>query len=83
MCLPASSDANTGGGWLQRAGMKASADFILENMSGRMADQLREEMQERDAVKAADFEEAASQIVQTIREMEAAGDLLLIVEDGE
>ena len=29
------------------------------------------------------MEEAAALIVQTIREMEAAGDLLLIVEDNE
>ena len=47
----------------EAAGMKPSADFILENMSARMADQLREE-------------------IQGIREMEAAGDLLLIVEDS-
>jgi flagellar motor switch protein FliG len=67
----------------EAAGLSASADFILENMSGRMADQLREEVQEHDTVRTADFEEAANQIVQTIRDMEAAGDLLLIVEDSE
>ena len=67
----------------EAVGMQASADFILENMSGRMADQLREEVQERGAVKPADMEEAAAQIVQAIREMEAAGDLMLIVEESE
>jgi flagellar motor switch protein FliG len=67
----------------EAAGMQASADFILENMSGRMADQLREEVQERDSVKSAEFEEATSLVVQAIREMEAAGDLLLVVEDGD
>lgn len=65
------------------AGLQASAEFILDNMSARMADQLREEVQDRDKVSAADMEEAASTIVQTIREMEAAGDLLLIVEESE
>lgn len=67
----------------QAAGMQASADFILENMSGRMADQLKEEVQERDTVKAAEMDEAASMIVQAIREMEETGDLLLIVEESE
>jgi flagellar motor switch protein FliG len=66
----------------EAAGMKATADFILENMSGRMADQLREEMQDREKVKPAEMEEATATIVQTVREMEAAGDLLLIVEDS-
>ena len=65
------------------AGMKPSADFILENMSGRMADQLREEMQDRGKVKATEMEEAATQIVQVIRDMEASGDLLLVVEDDD
>lgn len=65
----------------EAAGMKASADFILENMSGRMADQLREEMQDRDPVKSAEMEEASSLIVQAIRELEASGELLLVVED--
>jgi flagellar motor switch protein FliG len=66
----------------EAAGMQASANFILENMSGRMADQLREEVQDRDPVSTADMEEAAASIVQAIREMEAAGDLLLVVEDS-
>ncbi len=66
----------------QEAGMQASADFILENMSGRMADQLREEVSESGPVKTSDMEEATSLIVQAIREMEAAGDLLLVVEDS-
>nr|WP_227268120.1 FliG C-terminal domain-containing protein [Roseobacter sp. H9] len=66
----------------EAAGLQASADFILENMSGRMADQLREEVQDREAVKAADMEAAAAQIVQTIRDLEASGDLLLIVEES-
>lgn len=65
------------------AGMQTSAEFILDNMSARMADQLREEVQDRDKVSASDMEEASSIIVQAIREMEAAGDLLLIVEDSE
>lgn len=67
----------------EAAGMTSTAEFILENMSGRMADQLREEVADREKVSNADMEEATAGLVQSIREMEAAGDLLLIVEDGE
>ncbi|MEP1613497.1 MAG: FliG C-terminal domain-containing protein [Roseobacter sp.] len=65
----------------EAAGSQASAEFILENMSGRMADQLREEVQDREKVKPAEMEEAESSIVQAIRDLEASGDLLMIVED--
>lgn len=66
------------------AGFAKSRDFILENMSGRMADQLREEIAEAGQVKPADAEEAMAAMVATIRTMEQNGDLLLIVEeDGE
>ncbi len=61
--------------------LQPSADFILENMSGRMADQLREEMAELGTPKPADVEGAMSQIVSRIREMEANGDLLLVEEE--
>ena len=67
----------------EAAGFQKSADFILENMSGRMADQLRESVDEREKVKASDMEEAAAMIVQSIREMEASGELLLIVDDED
>lgn len=65
------------------AGLQPAADYVLENMSGRMADQLREAVEERETVKAAEMEEATSQIVQAIRQMESAGELLLIVADDE
>lgn len=67
----------------EAAGMQESADFILENMSARMADQLREEIQDREKVKPAEMEEATGRIVQTIRDMEASGELLLVVEDDD
>lgn len=65
------------------AGYEASKEFILENMSGRMADQLREEINDAGKVKPADAEEAMSAVVNTIRAMESRGDLLLIVEEEE
>ena len=63
--------------------MKASADFILDNMSARMADQLREEASEAGTIKPADAEEAMSGIVTAIRAMEASGDLLLVSADDD
>lgn len=70
-------------GGAQEAGLQASADFILENMSGRMADQLREEVEELGKMKPADVETAMSNFVTVIRQMEAAGDLTYIVPDTE
>lgn len=67
----------------EAAGAKPSADYILENMSARMADQLREDMQDRGTVKAAEADEAMSQIITIARNMEEAGDLLLVVDDGD
>ncbi|WP_281992510.1 flagellar motor switch protein FliG [Sulfitobacter geojensis] len=67
----------------EAAGFAASRDFVLENMSGRMADQLREDMESAGKVKAADAEAAMSDVVDVIRQMEAAGDLLLTVEEDE
>ncbi len=65
----------------EAAGFAASRDFVLENMSGRMADQLREEIEEAGTVKPADAEAAMAEIVTAIRAMEQAGDLLLVVEE--
>jgi len=68
----------------QAMGMQQTADFILENMSGRMADQLREDIAEGDSVKQTDADEAMGQMVLKIREMEAAGTLLLVLDqDGD
>lgn len=64
-------------------GMQPSADFILENMSGRMADALREEVADRDPAKGAEVEDAMATIVQSIRDLESSGELLLIVNDGD
>ncbi|MBE3637090.1 flagellar motor switch protein FliG [Mangrovicoccus algicola] len=68
-----------GGG--QGADAKAG-EFILSNMSQRMAQQLRDEINDAGKIKAKDAEEAMSAIVGAIREMESAGELLLL-SDGE
>lgn len=77
------ADLTTALAGAEAAGMTESADFILDNMSARMADQLREDMQDRGTIKSAEMEEATANIVQTIRELEAAGELLLVVDDDD
>ncbi|MEM9697624.1 MAG: FliG C-terminal domain-containing protein [Pseudomonadota bacterium] len=67
----------------EAAGFIDSQNYILENMSGRMADQLREDISAAGKVKAADAEEAMGEVVNTIRQMEQAGNLLLIMDDEE
>jgi len=67
----------------ETAGYAATRDFILENMSGRMADQLREDIAEKGTPKPAEVEDAMSNIVTVIRGMEQAGDLLFINTEEE
>ena len=64
-------------------GMEETAEFILSNMSPRMADQLREEIGEMGKPKASDVEEAMASVVATIRAMESRGELMLLVDDDE
>jgi flagellar motor switch protein FliG len=59
----------------------ATAEFLLSNMSQRMAQTLREEMEARGKVKERDGEEAMSAIVTAIRALQAAGELTLAVEE--
>ncbi|UWQ92904.1 FliG C-terminal domain-containing protein [Aliisedimentitalea scapharcae] len=61
----------------------ASADFILSNISSRMADNLREEVAEKGKIKPADGESAMNTVVGAIRGLEQAGDIELILPEGE
>lgn len=54
-----------------------SSEFILNNMSSRMADQLREGVEDRGKVRLKDAEEAMSDITKAVRELEAAGEITL------
>lgn len=58
-------------------------EYILGAMSKRMAEQIREEIEERGAVKPKDGEAAMTLIVTNIREVEAAGEITLIQDDEE
>ena len=64
-------------------GMQDVTEFIFANISARLGDQLKEEMEELGQVKAADGEAAMSAIVAVIRQMEAAGELVLLPVEPE
>lgn len=61
----------------------AAAQFLLSNLSQRMADGLREEMEAAGKVSARDSEEAMTEVIAAIRRLEEAGELALIVPDAE
>ncbi len=63
------------------ADLSAAAEFLLANMSQRMAQGLREEMAARGKVKDKDAEEAMNIVINAVRELEAAGELTLVKED--
>jgi flagellar motor switch protein FliG len=58
-----------------------AAEFILANISQRMAGSLRDEMAALTKIKDKDAEDAMSTVVAAIREMEASGEIFLIAED--
>ena len=60
---------------------EATAEFILGNMSQRLAQALREEMTERGKVKDKDAEEAMNAVVMAVRQLEGAGELVLISDE--
>jgi flagellar motor switch protein FliG len=61
----------------------ATADFILANMSQRLAQSLREEMGERGRIKRQDGEDAMASIISAIRTTEQSGEVTLIPADEE
>ncbi len=58
-----------------------AAEFILKNMSQRLAQQLRDEMEGLGKIKQKDAEEAMSAVVASVRAMEADGQLMLVSND--
>lgn len=59
----------------------AAAEFILANISQRMADNIRGEAAEKGDVSEADGEAAMGAVVAVIRALEAAGEIFLTVEE--
>ncbi|MEP2027932.1 MAG: FliG C-terminal domain-containing protein [Paracoccaceae bacterium] len=64
-------------------GMEEAAEFILSNLSGRMSDSIREEMEEAGTIKPRIGEAAMAEFIGAIRKLEASGDITLVVPEGE
>lgn len=63
--------------------LEPAANFILDAMSKRLAEQLREEMANLGNVKAKDSEEAMNTVVGAIRALEGSGEILLLAGDED
>lgn len=60
----------------------AAAEYLLANMSSRMADNLREEAGEKGAVKPRDGETAMTAVVAAIRGLQQAGEIEVATPDA-
>jgi len=58
-----------------------TSEFILTNMSKRMADGMREEIEAIGKVKSSDAEDAMNAVIAGIRDLEGAGELFLLTGD--
>ncbi|NHQ73416.1 flagellar motor switch protein FliG [Roseovarius gahaiensis] len=67
----------------QGGDLAPAAEFILGNISTRMADALREEIEEQGRVKPRDGETAMTEIVNAIRTLEARGEITLVSQEEE
>lgn len=65
------------------AELVASAEFVLSNLSKRMAEGLREEISEIKNIKPKDGEAAMSTVIGAITELLSSGEITLIVEEDE
>ena len=63
--------------------LKDAAEFVLANISKRMAENLREEAAEKGKIKPKDGEAAFNDIVAVIRALQAAEDITLLDPDEE
>lgn len=61
----------------------ASSEFLLDNMSNRMATNIREEVAERGKVRRADGEAAFGLIVSAMRDLVASGEIELKTDDED
>lgn len=64
-----------------RDGLQEAAEFVLSNVSQRMAQGLREEMATNGRVKEKEAEAAMASIITAVRQLEAAGEIALIREE--
>ncbi len=66
-----------------KPGLEDAAEFILANISQRLAQGLREEMAARGRVKDKDAEEAMNAIIGAIRMLETSGEITLVQEEED
>lgn len=64
-----------------KPGLEEAAEFLLSNISQRLAQGLREEMATRGKIKDKDAEEAMTAIINAIRTLENSGEITLIKPD--
>ncbi|WP_417247727.1 flagellar motor switch protein FliG [Celeribacter sp.] len=62
---------------------EASVSFLLSNISKRMSEGIREEMNTLGNVKPEEAEEAQNTVVSVIRDLESAGEIFLLAGDEE
>ena len=70
-------------GAVGKPGLEEAAEFILANISQRLAQGLREEMGSRGRVKEKEAEEAMTAIIGAIRTLETSGEITLIQPEEE
>ncbi|WP_424939397.1 flagellar motor switch protein FliG [Aliiroseovarius sp. S253] len=63
--------------------LEFAANFVLDAMSKRMAEQIREEIAERGTVKQAEGDAAMNQVIGQIRALETEGEITLLTADEE
>jgi len=63
--------------------MEAATEFILANISQRMAQSIREEIASRGKIKEKDAEEAMNVIIGAIRTLESSGELVMVQPDED
>jgi flagellar motor switch protein FliG len=66
-----------------KPGLEAAAEFILANISQRLAQGLREEIGARGRVKDKEAEDAMTAIIAAIRTLEASGEIALVQPEEE
>lgn len=67
----------------QEGELLEATNFLLDNMSSRMADNLREEIRDKGKVKGKDADEAMTSVVTVIRGLQASGEISFIDPDEE
>ncbi|MDM7930426.1 FliG C-terminal domain-containing protein [Tabrizicola sp.] len=66
-----------------KPGLEEAAEFLLANISQRLAEGLREEMATRGKIKDKDGEEAMTAIISAIRSLEASSEITLIQPEDD